>query len=260
MATLLLRLAGPMQSWGTQSRFTNRDTGLEPSLSGVIGLLCAALGKPREERAGDSFPALAQLASLRMGVRVDREGTLQRDYQTAGGGLWSGQPYGVRKADGSKGDTVLSDRFYLADADFLVGLEGENAALLQRLNDALDHPQWSLSLGRKALVPGTPVRLPDTPPLGPGLQDCRLLEALKAVLWRQDPSRPSWEQLPERLRVVADARAVRHDPAFKDGVREVRQDVPLCFVQGQREFGNRDILTAFWTVGDGATVRILQEV
>ncbi|MCC6935346.1 MAG: CRISPR-associated protein Cas5, partial [Thermomicrobiales bacterium] len=29
-ATLLLRLTGPMQAWGTQSRFTHRDTGLEP--------------------------------------------------------------------------------------------------------------------------------------------------------------------------------------------------------------------------------------
>ena len=40
MSTLLLRLAGPMQSWGVQSRFSVRDTGLEPSKSGVIGLLC----------------------------------------------------------------------------------------------------------------------------------------------------------------------------------------------------------------------------
>ena len=54
MNTLLLRLAGPMQSWGTQSRFTIRDTGYEPSKSGVIGLLCAALGKPRDESHPDN--------------------------------------------------------------------------------------------------------------------------------------------------------------------------------------------------------------
>ena len=46
-ATLLLRLAGPMQSWGLESRFDQRDTGREPSKSGVLGLICAALGKPR---------------------------------------------------------------------------------------------------------------------------------------------------------------------------------------------------------------------
>ncbi len=47
MSVLLLRLAGPLQSWGTQSRFRVRDTGREPSKSGVIGLLCTALGRPR---------------------------------------------------------------------------------------------------------------------------------------------------------------------------------------------------------------------
>lgn len=44
MSTLLMRLAGPLQSWGTTSRFDQRDTGKEPSKSGVIGLMAAALG------------------------------------------------------------------------------------------------------------------------------------------------------------------------------------------------------------------------
>ncbi len=67
MSALLLRLAGPMQSWGVQRRFSVRDTGLEPSKSGVVGLLCAARGRRREEPVTD-------LAALGMGVRVDREG------------------------------------------------------------------------------------------------------------------------------------------------------------------------------------------
>jgi len=50
---------------------------LEPSKSGVVGLLCAALGRPRAADGSD-------LAALRMGVRVDREGVLKVDYQTAG--------------------------------------------------------------------------------------------------------------------------------------------------------------------------------
>ena len=33
MSVLLLRLAGPMQSWGTDSRFSHRDTRAEPSKS-----------------------------------------------------------------------------------------------------------------------------------------------------------------------------------------------------------------------------------
>lgn len=38
MTALLLRLAGPLQSWGTSSRFTRRATDRAPSKSGVIGL------------------------------------------------------------------------------------------------------------------------------------------------------------------------------------------------------------------------------
>ena len=117
-----------MQSWGTQSRFSTRDTGLEPSKSGVIGLLCAALGLGRDSPLDD-------LARLRMGVRVDRAGVMEKDYQTAGGGtLPGGRAYGVHRANDARGQTVLSNRYYLADADFLVGLESDDAALLRRLD------------------------------------------------------------------------------------------------------------------------------
>ena len=47
MSTLLLRLAGPMQAWGADSRFDIRKTNREPTKSGVIGLLAAALGLRR---------------------------------------------------------------------------------------------------------------------------------------------------------------------------------------------------------------------
>ena len=142
--TLLLRLAGPMQSWGLDSRFDQRDTGLEPSKSGVLGLVCAALGKPRDDQAGP-WPSLAELASLRMGVRVLREGTLRVDFQTAGGGEFQGKRYGVWKASGSPGGTVVSPRHYLADADFLVGFEGP-LPLLRQIEEALNNPVWQLSL------------------------------------------------------------------------------------------------------------------
>ncbi|TWH64476.1 CRISPR-associated protein, Cas5e family [Azomonas agilis] len=158
MATLLLRLQGPLQSWGTTSRFDERDTQLEPSKSGVLGLVCAALGRDRSEPVED-------LAALKMGVRIDREGTPMRDYQTA---------TGVRIASG-KADlerTVVSPRFYLADALFLVGLEGERS-VLQRIETALRNPVWPLALGRKSFVPSAPVFLPDA------LLDTSLLEALQ---------------------------------------------------------------------------------
>ena len=46
MATLLLRLAAPLQAWGADSKFETRKTAREPTKSGVIGLLAAALGEP----------------------------------------------------------------------------------------------------------------------------------------------------------------------------------------------------------------------
>ena len=78
MATLLLRLAAPLQAWGADSKFETRKTGREPTKSGVIGLLAAALGLRRDERE-----ALARLTGLRFGVRVEREGQLLVDYHTA---------------------------------------------------------------------------------------------------------------------------------------------------------------------------------
>ena len=48
-----------------------------------------------------------------MNVRVLREGVMQKDYHTA---------QNVAKAAGGTKETELSTRWYLADADFLVGL------------------------------------------------------------------------------------------------------------------------------------------
>lgn len=158
MPTLLLRLQGPLQSWGTTSRFDERDTQLEPSKSGVLGLVCAALGRDRYEPVDD-------LAALIMGVRVDREGVVLRDYQTATGILNA-----AGKVDMNR--TVVSPRYYLSDAAFLVGLEGE-ATLLVSIYQALRRPHWSLSLGRKGCLPSPPVYLPD------GLHESDLLTALR---------------------------------------------------------------------------------
>ena len=44
MSTLLLRLAGPLQAWGCESKFEKRRTGREPTKSAVVGLLAAAMG------------------------------------------------------------------------------------------------------------------------------------------------------------------------------------------------------------------------
>ncbi|MBT2384511.1 type I-E CRISPR-associated protein Cas5/CasD [Streptomyces sp. ISL-11] len=93
-ATLLLRLEGPQQSWGSRSHFHDRDTSPHPTKSAVIGLLAAADGHDREERRpnGEDFLPLHTLAALRFGVRTDRPGSPHCDFQTAGGGRYPLRP------------------------------------------------------------------------------------------------------------------------------------------------------------------------
>jgi CRISPR system Cascade subunit CasD len=231
MLTLLMRLAGPMQSWGTESRFSIRDTGREPSKSGVIGLICAAMGKPRLESPDDGFPSLSQLAALKMGVRVDRAGVLKRDFHTAGGSHSRGEKYGVAKADGSKPGTVVSNRWYLSDASFLVGFECDDTDLMRKLDVAIANPRWQLSLGRKAFAPSFPIRLND------GLREEPLREALENYLWDGSTLKES----PERLRVVLDA--------TPETATEVRHDLPLSFAT--RRFTLRYVMTDFISVPKG---------
>ena len=200
MPTLLLRLQAPMQSWGISSHFTSRDTTREPTKSGVIGLICAALGRPRDADISD-------LAGLKMGVRVDREGILQKDFHVA-------QDIKLAGGKGTK-DTEISDRYYLSDAVFLVGLEGPRA-LLEQIQTALQSPHWTLYLGRKAFPPGKPVWLRE------GLRDEPVLEALKeftALVPKPE----------ESVRVVLES----------DAGEFVRVDVPINFAE--RRFSSRRI-------------------
>ena len=215
MATLLLRLQGPMQSWGTTSRFDERDTQLEPSKSGVLGLICAALGRDRKE-------SVADLAALRMGVRVDREGVPMRDYQTATGA--------VRASGGISENAVVSPRFYLADAAFLVGLEGTDRSQLEGIQEALGSPVWPLSLGRKSFVPGLPVLLPD------GLQDQALIVALETYPRLAPPQRG---QRTDGLRIM-----VEHD---SEG--SMRLDQPTAPFS-ERCFGPRFVKSGVVNVSD----------
>jgi CRISPR system Cascade subunit CasD len=152
MKTVLLRLEGPLQSWGTQGRFGIRDTDREPSKSAVLGLCAAALGMERDDAEG-----LRILRGLAMSVRVDREGTLLEDYHTVGGGTFRGRPH---SAYGAKGQVIVTRRFYLADASFLVALgdpEGTMHAYVNRIAKALQSPVWPLFLGRRSCVPSVPV-------------------------------------------------------------------------------------------------------
>lgn len=214
MHTLLLRLVGPMQSWGTTSRFDQRDTGKEPSKSGVIGLVAAALGIDRE-----NWTDLEPVTRLSMGVRHDRPGVPRRDYQTAGCAATDT----IVKADGSqaKGGGVVSQRFYIADAAFLVGLECEDRPLLERIHAALRDPFWPLALGRKSYVPSESIWVEG------GLQDIPLRDGM--ACWPWIVKRRTWEEIPERLLVSFES---------EDGSGVLKMDQPLSSF-AERRFGAR---------------------
>ncbi|MBF0554454.1 MAG: type I-E CRISPR-associated protein Cas5/CasD [Nitrospirae bacterium] len=207
--TLLLRLEGPMQSWGYRSRFDYRDTALEPTRSGVIGLICAAMGIARGED-------IKKFDEIKMGVRVDKEGRPERDYHTA---------LDVIKADGSGKDTVVSYRDYLADTIFTVGLQSEDLDILNSIEAYLRKPIWPLFLGRKSFC------LTEYPLSAsrPAIVQATLEDALKCASFslRCKPSKPTEEMLNYRL--------VLEKP---DGER-TQYDWPLCF--RQRRFKPRSI-------------------
>ena len=206
MATLLLRLAAPLQSWGMDSKFETRKTNREPTKSGVVGLLAAALGIRRDEP-----DRLAPLNRLRLGVRVDQEGSFLIDYHT------------VRKEGKNKSDSTsyITRRHYLSDAIFLVGLESEDIDFLHLLEAALHAPAFPLFLGRRACPPTLPLCL--------GLREYGLEEALE-----KDPSLvPNWRKRnASALRLVLEA-----EPLAGAAVR----DLPLSFSPMHRQFGYRAV-------------------
>ncbi len=205
MSTLLLRLAGPMQAWGADSKFEVRGTGREPSKSGVIGLLAAALGRSRDSDLSD-------LNALRFGVRVEQEGMLLRDYHTV---CVTEKPY-------------VTNRYYLADACFLVGLEGE-ASFLEQLSGALMNPVFPLFLGRRSCPPCQPLVL--------GIRDKDLIAALSDEPWRAS------EYMQKKLRGRADRAVLRIRADAPDGSSASKiRDAVISFNPRRRRYGYRNVI------------------
>lgn len=227
MKTLLLRFVGPMQSWGTQSRYKIRETNLEPSKSGVIGLVYSALGKKREKEEIDepNKPSLKKLASLRLGVRIDSAGSMLCDYHTAGGAPPHRQEKRMFLASGKLDKkTEISYRYYLSDAKFLIGLEG-NEDLIELLHKNISSPKQQIFLGRKSFVPSEPVWLQD------GLCNTSLENALK--------------EFPSLNKKCCDQNGflsvLETDPSDPESI--VRNDVPISYLK--RKFSVRYVKAKF---------------
>ncbi len=153
---LALRLEGPLQSWGFDSQYNRRNTGLMPTKSAIAGMCCAALGLSRGSDNEKVF--LASFGMVRMtaiaiprflpGVKKELPARRLQDYHTV---------QNTRRASGSiNKDCVLTYRQYLTDAAFGVLLDGDEG-LLGEIAAALADPKWGIWLGRKTCIPSAPV-------------------------------------------------------------------------------------------------------
>ena len=200
MSTLLLRLKGPMQSWGVTSKFDTRTTERAPSKSAIIGMLACALGRRRNESIDD-------LNALRFGVRIDDEGKLMRDYHTAK----------------SAKSAYVTHRYYLADAAFLVGLEGDDG-FIKEIQEALLHPYFPMFLGRRSCPPEGKVVL--------GIRNTALMDALQNEPWLNEGIK---KQHKSSFQYILDALPNERE-------NTILRDRPISFNQEKRQFGFRRVV------------------
>ncbi|MFF0744960.1 type I-E CRISPR-associated protein Cas5/CasD [Streptomyces sp. NPDC004111] len=188
---LLVRCAAPLQSWGAASRFSHRDTHSRPTKSAVVGMCAAALGRDRTDAVDDlarldfgvradhpgtpvrdyhtvgggRFPLSPRdiitdhrRAAAVAGSLESAQGEGFGHHPLAG---WYGAPKEIR-TDPLSGALVsaklsrtalITERWYLSDAAFIVGLQHTDRALLEEIAHALEHPKRLLWLGRKSCPP-----------------------------------------------------------------------------------------------------------
>jgi len=150
---LALRLEGPLQSWGFDSQYSRRNTGLMPTKSAIAGMCCAALGWERGSDEEKDFlgkftkVCMTAIAIPRTGEKKDLPVRRLQDYHT------------VQNTKTAKGDIKpchITHRQYLTDAAFGILLEGD-IVLLGEIAGALADPKWGIWFGRKTCIPSAPL-------------------------------------------------------------------------------------------------------
>lgn len=211
---LVLRLEGPLQSWGFDSQYNRRNTGLMPTKSAIAGICCAAIGLPRGSEKEQAFIAsfgkvrMQAIAMPRKGVKKELPVRRLQDYHTI---------QNTKTAEGKNKDCHITYRQYLNDASFGILLRGESA-LLKQIADALINPVWGIWLGRKTCIPSAPVFV--------GLKDNQ--DAALRLLIGDKPLESFTRQ--EEVQT------------FNEG-RDTLPDSPVSFATARRLFSPRRVLT-----------------
>ena len=214
IAWLALRLEGPLQSWGVDSQYNRRATGLMPTKSAIAGMCCAALGAERgSDKERQILIGIAESKMLCIAIpRVVRNRSLEvrrlHDFHTV---------QETRKADGKIKDCHITQRLYLTDSSFGVLLSG-SVTFCQELVEGLRDPKWGVWLGRKTCIPTAPVLVG----VFPSRED-----ALKPLLGEAPLKRFTRQEEVEN---------------FAEG-RDSLPDQALSFLSPNREFAPRRVRT-----------------
>ena len=158
MSCALLWLEAPLQSWGADSRFGRRSTLPFPTRSGIMGLVCCALGK-----GGEQVEWLAKWGPLKQTIEAfARKGfrpAILRDFHMVGSGYDSKNPWQdmliPKTSEGKRpvgGGSRITYRYYLQDMAFACALELPDDEM-ESVKNGLQSPVWNICLGRKNCVP-----------------------------------------------------------------------------------------------------------
>lgn len=214
-----MKFAGPLQAWGAESRYSERKTRHEPTKSGVVGLLAAALGRRRSDPVDD-------LAAMPLFVRTDQPGHYEKDFQTARQRKFNKVTQRWEPAQ----SLPLSNRYYLSDAIFIIGLEVP-AEQLDYLATALQRPAFPLFLGRRSCSPSEKIFLD-------ALDDISPIAALKQLPWHAT----SRALINKHLSDKSISCSLTHDQIGDHdeyAALESICDYPISFSQEHREYGWR---------------------
>lgn len=211
MKTLLLKFAGPLQSWGTDSKFETRYTDFYPSKSAVIGMIAASFGYRRDEDEKTK-----QLNDLDFAVRVDQRGNLLRDYQIAT----------AYKPDGRFERNYVTNRYYLEDAIFVVAIGGEDD-FIDKIEQSLKNPYFQTFFGKRS-NPINPDFILDKTNQG-------VVESLENISWQAG----NWYKKEYKNKSMVELEVYIDGDLIKESVSKFRKDRVESFSQKHRQFGYR---------------------
>ena len=205
---LVFTLSASFGAMGDLAGHERRGSLSWPGRSSVLGLLAAALGKPRY----DDFSALDALS---IAVAVFDHGVSLRDYHTV-----ETVPSSAVKNANSRPEaldratnTTITLRDYRAGVLYGVAVWDDDFLILEALKGALENPKFILYLGRKSC----PLSYPPSPKILKADGPEKALEALNLPLWRQKNHQGG----------PMEARDLMADAGSEDVHIETRHDKPL---------------------------------